>query len=314
MTKQLISFVVPAYNESENIQPFYTDIKKQIPKKYAYEIIFVNDGSTDTTKQEVLKLSQKDSAVKLLSFSRNFGKEPATSAGISKSAGDAVIVLDADGQHPVEIVAEFIKKWEEGAQTVIGIRTAYGSEGVIKRYGSKIFYKFFNSLTHQKLVPGSTDFRLITAEMRDVFKQLHEKSRMTRALLDWIGYEKTYIQFVAKDRMNGEATYSTKKLVNLAFNSFVSLSLFPLYLSGYIGIFITPLSFFFGVFVLVEQYLLGDPLSLNITGSASLGILVVFLVGIILLSQGLLALYVSRIYDEVKKRPLFVIDESSSNI
>jgi len=314
MTKPLISFVVPAYNESDNIQPFYADIKKQIPNKYSYEIIFVNDGSVDTTKDKVLRLSKKDPSVKLLSFSRNFGKEAATSAGISSSSGSAVIILDADGQHPVEIVPEFIKKWEEGAQTVIGVRTAYGNEGVIKRYGSKAFYGFFNSLTHQKLVPGSTDFRLITGEIRDVFKHLPEKSRMTRALLDWIGYEKTYINFVAKDRMNGEATYSTKKLVNLALNSFVSLSLFPLYLSGYVGLFITPLAFIFGSFVLVEQYLLGDPFSLNITGSASLGILVVFLVGIILLSQGLLALYVSRIYDEAKRRPLFIVDKSNSNI
>lgn len=311
-SKPLVSVVVPAYNESKAVSPFFRELCKSLPERFEYEVIFVNDGSSDDTLERLTSLRAQDTRVRIISFSRNFGKEAATTAGINLSRGKAVIILDSDGQHPVELIDDFLKKWEEGAQMVVGIRDSNKGEGVIKRYGSLAFYRIFNSLTHQKLIPGSTDFRLVNSEVREAFRKLSEKNRITRALLDWVGFRREYIHFNAKERAHGEASYSTKKLIGLALNSFISLSLIPLYISVYLGAFITPSAFLLGVFVLFEQYIFNDPLGLNFTGTASLGILTVFLVGVILLSQGMSALYISRVYEEAKGRPLFVIDESNS--
>lgn len=310
--KRLISIVVPAHNEQAGIIHFYDHLVKSLPKMYQYEIIFVNDGSTDRTLSELLSLSQKGAGVRILSFSRNFGKEAATTAGILNSKGEAVILIDADGQHPVELIETFLKKWEDGAQVVIGIRDANQKEGFIKHYGSKLFYRLFNLITNEKIIPGSTDFRLIDNEVRREFSRLDERGRITRALIDWLGFRREYVSFVANAREFGEATYGTRKLIKLAMNSFVSLTTFPLYASGYLGLIIMPLSLIVGLSIIIEQYIMGDPLSLKITGSAALGILIVFLVGVILACQGLIAMYISRIYEETKGRPLYVINDSES--
>lgn len=310
--KQLISIVIPAYNEAAGISHFHQQLRKAIPGQYRYELLFVDDGSTDNTLSEINAIQKRDNDVRIISFSRNFGKEAATTAGIIESRGMATIVIDADGQHPVVLLSKFLQKWEEGAQVVIGIRETNQKEGVVKRYGSKLFYKVFNRITSEKIVPSSTDFRLIDAEVRDAFSRLSERSRITRALIDWLGFKKEYITFAANAREFGEASYSTKKLVKLAMNSFVSLTTFPLLVSGYLGLVIMPLSLMLGFFIIIEQYALNDPMSLKITGSASLGIFVVFLVGLILVSQGLLALYISRIYEEAKDRPLYIINPKTS--
>lgn len=310
--KQKISIVTPAYNEAPGIVQYFNTLVDALPDRYKYEIIFVNDGSTDETLSVLQSLAEKKKSVRIISFSRNFGKEAATTAGITHSTGDAVLILDSDGQHPVERIEDFLKEWEMGAKVVIGVRTANKNEGFIKHYGSKLFYALFNAMADERLVPGSTDFRLIDAAVRNEFVKLKERGRITRALIDWLGYKKSYINFVANAREFGEASYTNSKLVKLALNSFVSLTTLPLYASGYLGLFIIPLSLLLGVFVIIEQYLMGDPMQLNITGSAMLGIFIVFLVGVILACQGLIAMYISRIYEEVKDRPLYII-ESDTN-
>ena len=310
--KRRISIVVPAYNEAQGIAHFHKELSRALPKNYDYEIIYVDDGSRDKTLEILSTLAKTDQRINALSFSRNFGKEAATTAGIIESSGDAVILIDADGQHPVELIGKFIARWQAGAQVVVGVRSENQKEGLIKRYGSKIFYQLFNTMTSEKIIPGSTDFRLIDAEVRIAFIKLTENSRITRALVDWLGYKKEYIPFIANAREFGEASYSTKKLLSLAMNSFVSLTTTPLYLSGYLGLIIMPISLLLGLFIIVEQYLLNDPMGLNVTGSASLGIFIVFLVGIILACQGLVALYISRIYEEVKARPLYLVNEATS--
>lgn len=308
---QRISIVIPAYNEASGIAHFYKSLRHALPKKHDYEIIFVNDGSKDDTLSSLLALQDKDSQVRVLSFSRNFGKEAATTAGITHSKGDAVIIIDADGQHPVELIDSFLQAWQEGSKVVIGIRQENQKEGFVKKYGSKLFYKLFNLIADGALIPGSTDFRLIDSSVKDEFSRLKEKSRITRALIDWLGYEKKYIYFTANPREHGEATYTTSKLIKLAFNSFISLTTFPLYVTGYLGVLIVILASLSGLFVIVEQYVMNDPLGLNITGTATLGIFIVFLVGIILACQGLIAMYISRIYEEVKDRPLYVIESDT---
>lgn len=312
--KSLISVVIPAYNEESGIKHFYQTLKKALPNKYNYEIIFIDDGSRDATMSVIDRIAKKDSSVKIISFSRNFGKEAATTAGILESKGAAILILDADGQHPVELIPTFIDTWEKGSQVVVGIRSENQKEGFIKKHGSKLFYHIFNALTSEKMTPGTTDFRLLDAEVREAFSLLEEKSRITRALIDWLGYKKEYIPFIANPREFGEASYSTKKLIGLAMNSFVSHSTVPLYLSGYLGVVIVPLSLLLGIFIIIEQYILGDPLQLKITGSASLGVFIVFLVGIILACQGLVALYISRVHEEVRNRPLYLINRAASTL
>jgi glycosyltransferase involved in cell wall biosynthesis len=312
MAKKLVSVVIPAYNETQNIVPFFEELTKQLDSSYTYEFIFVDDGSTDDSAAKITQLHQTDKRVKLIAFSRNFGKELAVTAGIQHAMGDAIITIDADGQHPVEYIPKFLQVWEQGSRVVVGVRKVNKHEGFIKKYGSRLFYKLFNSLTRAELKPGSTDFRLIDKQVQRVFNDLPETNRITRGLIDWLGFQRAYLYFAAKPRLHGEATYSTKKLLQLAVNSFVSLSFTPLHAFGYLGFFITLLSFVSGVFIIIEQYILKDPLGLRFTGSASLGILVVFLVGIILISQWLTSLYISRMYEETKRRPLFIVDKNRS--
>jgi glycosyltransferase involved in cell wall biosynthesis len=312
MVKYLLSIVVPAYNESENLVQTCDDIISAIPINYTYEIVVIDDGSTDSTVEIMHKINSKNKKIKLIALSRNFGKEIATTAGINSTKGDVTLILDADGQHPPELIPEFLAKWEAGSKVVIGVRESNVKEGFIKKYGSKIFYVLLNKIAGVKMVPSSTDFRLIDKEVSEAFKTMKESNRITRGLIDWLGYSPVYLTFHAKERIHGEAGYSTKKLIKLALNSVVSLSLLPLYISSYTGIFISTLSAIIGAVVLIENYILSDPLGWDITGSASLGILIVFLVGVLLMSQGLIALYISRIYEESRGRPLYAINKSRS--
>jgi len=305
-----ISVVSPVYNEAEGIVWFHESIVKALKaiKKYDFEIIYVNDGSKDETLSALMKLKASErTTIQVLDLSRNFGKESALAAGIQSATGSAVLTLDSDGQHPVEHISEFIQSWEDGNEVIIGIRKTNKNEGFVKKYGSKWFYKIFNGTSGAELLPGSTDFRLMDRIVVDEFLKLNERNRMTRSLIDWLGFRRAYIWFDANERLFGTATYTFKKLFELAINTFVSLSALPLFIAGYVGLLFIVFSFLSGVFVLVEQFILRDPLALNISGSAMLGLLIVFLVGIILSSQGLLGVYVSRLMSESQGRPLFII-------
>lgn len=315
MKQPLLSVVVPVYNEADNIARMYAVLEpvlRQESRHDSYEIIYVDDGSIDSTVQEISALRTHNENVKLLSLSRNFGKEIALAAGIRQAKGQAVIVIDGDGQHPVERIPEFIQAWKAGAQVVVGVRIANHDEGFVKRYGSRLFYALFNRISAIKMVPGSSDFRLIDHEVQQAFRKLHEPDTITRGLIDWLGYKPVYIEYAANARTAGRAGYQIKKLVRLAAHSFVSLSPVPLYTLGYAGLAITGLSFVAGLSIVIEQIMLGDPWHWDFTGTAMLSILVVFLVGLVLVSQGVMALYVSFIHTQSKRRPLYIIDQAHS--
>jgi glycosyltransferase involved in cell wall biosynthesis len=310
----VLSLVIPVYNEADGLIEFHASLLRVLgllKPQLSYEIIYCDDGSSDHTADIINEIADKDTAVKTILFSRNFGKESALSAGITYATGEAIITLDGDGQHPVELIPDFIAAWKNGAQVVIGIRK--GSSGtVLKKLESKLFYSFFNSLSTQKLVPQSTDFRLIDKQVQAEFLKLHESNRITRGLIDWIGFKRVYIDFIPKERVGGQPSYSQRKLIQLAMNSVVSLSPRPLYLLGYLGVVLTILALIVGATVFIEQLLLGDPFMWKFTGTAMLGILLLFFVGIILIAQGILAIYISHIHTESKQRPLFIIDRSRS--
>jgi len=313
--RRLISIVIPSYNESLNVDSFYHDLKKVLStdSKHNYELLYVDDGSLDDTVPKLQGLASKDKTVRVLALSRNFGKEIATSAGLQYARGDAVLMIDADGQHPTELIPEFIQKWENGAQVVTGIRQSNQKEGPVKRYGSKLFHKLSDNLTGTRSIPGATDFRLIDKVVQTEFVRMTEHNRITRGLIDWIGFKQDIVYFRANARMAGEAGYDYSKLLYLALNSFISLSLKPLYFTFYVGLIVLPLSILIGLFSVTEM-LIGDPLQLHITGTAYLVILVLFLLGLVLISQGVTALYLSHIHTETQNRPLFVADMRKSRL
>lgn len=307
-----LSVIVPAYNEGKNVTPLYNQISAVLKDRINFEIVFVNDGSRDQTLAKLQALAKKHANIRIINFSRNFGKEMATTAGILHARGDALIMVDADGQFPPELIPLFLEKWRAGAQVVTGVRMSNQKEGLVKRYGSKLFYSVMRRMTKTNITPRATDFRLIDKAVQQEFKRFTEHGRITRGLLDWLGFREEFIEFHANPRMAGEATYNFSMLFNTAMNSFVSHSLAPLYFSAYAGLVITPIAFLLGIFVIIEQLIMDDPLRLDVTGTAMLGILLLFFVGILLISQGLIALYISHIHTETKDRPLFVIDERES--
>jgi polyisoprenyl-phosphate glycosyltransferase len=309
----LLSIVIPAYNEQVGLVSFNQELLKQLNQinNYDFEIIYCNDGSTDQTLSQLKSLAAKEQSIQIVSLTRNFGKEIATTAGITRASGSAVITIDADGQHPVDLIPELIKEWESGAKVVIGLRTDNQREGLVKRIGSKIFYKVFNTLTGLPLVAGATDFRLIDEVVQGNFVKLTEHNRITRGLIDWLGYNMVYISFSAKPRLHDQSGYSFGKLFKLSIDSVISMSSSPLYITAYIGAIILPLSFLLGLVMFIDG-LIGDPLNWNVTGGAYVTVLILFLIGILMASQGIIGLYLSHIHSETQNRPLYIVDNEAS--
>lgn len=305
-----ISIVIPLYNEQASLEWHHTKIADATSKlNYEFEVIYVNDGSRDDSQQLIKSIAESDASVKYISFSRNFGKEAATSAGLRKASGAAVLIMDADGQHPIEKVSEFIRKWEEGYEVVVGVRKSNTNEGWIKKYGSKLFYSLINTVSDGKTIPRSTDFRLLDRKVIDEFNKLTEHNRITRGLIDWLGFRRTTVEFDSPARHGGEATYGFSKLVKLALHAFVSQTTRPLQLGGIVGAFTMFVSAVVAIFLVVETYVFRDPLHLSISGTAFLALFISFLIGTVLISQWLLALYIESIHNETQNRPLYVIDE-----
>lgn len=310
MSQEKISIIVPVYNEEKNIPSFFAALVGVMDKLGCpYEVIFVNDGSRDVSAKELEKLGAGESGreIRVLEFSRNFGKEIALTAGLNHCTGDAALMIDADLQHPVELIPEFIAKWRAGAEVVIGIRKKNENCGFIKHYGSVLFYKVIGRISEIPMIPNATDFRLLDRQVIDAFNKLKERGRLTRALIAWLGFRRDYIYFEARERANGIASYNIKKLVSLAMNSFISLSLFPLKLAGYLGVLIILTVGPFGLYVLIGRYLANWAFPASFSGPAQLALLITFFIGIVLCSLGLVALYIAHIHSEVLGRPLYII-------
>ncbi len=309
--KKLVSIIIPVYNEEANLEWHHKHIKdylNTLPE--SFEIIYVNDGSRDNSLEVLRRLAKQDSVTRYLSFSRNFGKEAATTAGLATAKGDAAIMIDADGQHPIEMLETFIREWRAGYATVIGIRKSDGGASFAKRIGSHGFYFVLRLLgADNSSQHGLTDFRLVDRKIIDEYKKLTEHNRITRNLLDWLGYSRKLVPFETKERHAGTASYTYGKLLKLAIDGIVKHSTKPLQFIGVAGLIVSFLTAILGIFVLVEQYLLGDPMMIHFSGTALLAIFLSFMVGIVLVCQGMLALYIENVYYESQNRPLYVIEE-----
>lgn len=309
-----ISFVIPIYNEEKGFLKFYNSMLLPELKKitYDYDLLLVDDGSRDKSLQIIQELAEDDKHIKVVAFSRNFGKEVALTAGIKEADGDAIFTMDADGQQPPKLIHDFIKKWEDGNEIIIGVRGKYEKHGFVAKIGSKLFYKMLGMMGVKDTVPGSTDFRLIDRCVADEYNRLTEHGRITRGLMDWMGFKKAYIDYIYGNRLAGKPSYNFSKLFHLAIDSFISLSSTPLVVFGWIGALITFASFVLGVFVIIEEFIMGDPIGLKWTGTTCLSIFISFLVGLVLVSQAIVALYISHIHTEVQGRPLYIIDKKNS--
>ena len=313
MKQKVVSIVVPVYNEEAGILDFLDGqlLPMVAALKYAVEVVVVNDGSRDKTLKEINKCKLKNSkSFKVVSFTRNFGKEIALSAGIKEAIGEAVILIDGDGQHPVEMIPKMISEWEKGAEIVTAVRDENTTR---HKLGSKVYYMMMRLFGNKQVVVGAMDFRLISRSVAEEFNEFTERNRLARGLIDWMGVPQTYIRVKTKNRVKGKPTYSAKRLARLTIDSLVSASRTPLLIFGYIGIFITVVSFLFGLFILIQQYILGDPLGLDWSGAVAMSVFVSFLVGLVLISQAITALYISQIHVEAKGRPLYIIDKKNSH-
>jgi len=301
-----ISIVVPVYNEAKNLPRLYAELKKHTQDlPYKFEYIFVDDGSKDDSAMVIRGFLKKDKRIRFVELSRNFGKEVATSAGLHRAKGDAAMMIDADMQMPPSLISQFIEKWENGSEIVVGVFSGR-SMSWLRRTGAGLYYRIMGQIAQTKIKPNATDFRLLDRKVVSVFRQLSEHDRMTRGLIDWLGFRRSYIYFKQQPREQGDPTYSMNKLVGLALNSFTAYSMVPLKLAGILGIILLIFSAPLGVF-LFAQYVMNDPMHWGIDGTTMLAMLTLFLIGVVLTCLGLISLYIAHIHAEVKNRPLYVV-------
>lgn len=312
MKGKLVSIVTPVFNEEAGVGKFLDGqlLPELLKLKYKTEVIIVNDGSRDKTLSNINKCElQKRIKTKIITFSKNFGKEIALSAGLKFAKGDAVIMIDADGQHPVRIIERMIKRWEGGAQVVTAVRKHNTTN---HRLGSSLYYVMMRMLGNKNTVVGAMDFRLMDRSVVDEFNRFTERNRLARGLIDWLGFEQEYIEVETNGRLGGKPSYNFGMLMRLAWDSLVSSTRTPLIIFGWIGLFITIVSLILGLFILIQQYVMGDPLHLEWSGAVAMSVFISFLVGLVLISQSMTALYISQIHVESKGRPLYVIDKKKS--
>ena len=297
INKIVYSVVVPLYNEDLVIKESYRRIKEVMDSiKESYEIIFMNDGSTDGTRDKVEKICSNDQKIKLVNFSRNFGHQAAITAGMDLAQGAAIIVIDADLQDPPEVIPKMIEKWKDGYEVVYGKRIKRQGDSFLKKFTAKVFYRLLKSMTSIDIPVDTGDFRLIDKKVCDALTSLPERNRYVRGLVSWVGYKQTFVEISRQERFAGETKYSLKKMMKLSFDGITSFSYKPLAIAGYFG----GLTFFVGLILLmgvVIKNLINNTSILNFGLVISIN-LVMF--GLVFTSIGILGEYIGRILMKVK--------------
>jgi glycosyltransferase involved in cell wall biosynthesis len=298
-----ISCVIPAYNESANIVAFLEALHSELlHHSTQVEMIVVNDGSRDDTAARVIRASQQ-LPVKLIDFSRNFGKEAALTAGIAHADGDVVILIDADFQHPVATIAEFITQWRAGFDMVYGVRTDRAAESALKRKSANLFYWLVDRLSSVELPADAGDFRLLDRKVVQALRQLPERNRFMKGLYSWVGFTSVGVPFEVKDRAGGHTSFTFRKLWKLAMTGLVSFSDIPLRMWTVIGLVVSGISFLYAIYVVIKTMILGPDTS----GWPTIVVAIMFFGGVQLISIGVLGEYIARIFNEVKQRPTYLV-------
>lgn len=301
--------VIPVFNEKNNLKLIIDELDRafSLIQNVDYKILFVNDGSLDKSWEVIQILAQSNKKICGIDLSRNFGKEKALSAGLKTAENhDLVICMDADLQHPPSKIPEMVQLWRSGFEMVIGVRIKTDNEALIRKIGSKLFYKIMNSISDLDTRPSSTDFRLFDNKVVTAINKLDEKDRLFRGLADWVGFKKTVIKFSAEQRSSGVSTFTFKNLISLALTSFVSFSLWPLKIISLIGLLITATSTILIAVLIIDSFsyqkISASPLAFGIVS-------IIFALGIIIFILGIISLYLSKVIEEVRNRPNYIIRE-----
>lgn len=303
----LISIVIPLYNEELVLDALYERLRRVMAEaQLRCEVVLVNDGSRDRTREKARQLCYQDSRFKLISFSRNFGHQMAITAGMDKASGDAVVVIDADLQDPPEVIPRMVEKWLEGYQVVYGVRAKREGETFFKRFTAALFYRLLKRATSVEIPVDTGDFRLVDRRVVEELSKMRERSRFVRGMISWIGFSQCKVEYVRAQRFAGETKYPLPKMLKFAVDGLLSFSHVPLKLSSTMGFLTSGLSFALIVYGIVIRLVFPER---AIAGWASVFVAVLFLGGIQLICIGILGEYLGRVHDEMKRRPLYICDE-----
>ena len=304
-----ISVVVPMYYEEEVAKECYTRLKGVLDKieNYSYEIIFVNDGSKDKTLEILKDIAKEDENSKIISFARNFGHQCAVTAGLRYVTGDAIVIIDADLQDPPELIPEMLKLWEDGNDVIYGKRKSREGESRFKLLTASMFYKTLNELSDVEIPKDTGDFRLVDRKVVDVINSLPEHNKFLRGLFSWVGFKQTPFEYERKERYAGKTKYPLKKMLKLAQDGIFSFSIKPLKIVGAMGILSVLISIILFVYAVLSYAFDWNNL---VPGWTSLMVTMTFIGGMILISLWMIGEYIGRIYDETKRRPEYIIDET----
>ena len=304
-----ISVVVPMYYEEEVAKECYSRLKDVLKKieNYSYEIIFINDGSKDKTLEILKEVAKENKNVKIISFSRNFGHQCAVTSGLRYVTGDAIVIIDADLQDPPELIPEMIKLWEEGNEVIYGKRKSREGESRFKLLTASMFYKTLNALSDVEIPKDTGDFRLVDRKVVEVINSLPEHNKFLRGLFSWVGFKQTPFEYERKERYAGKTKYPLKKMLKLAQDGIFSFSIKPLKIVGAMGILSVIISIILFVYAVLSYALNWNNLT---PGWTSLMVTITFLGGMILISLWMIGEYIGRIYDETKRRPEYIIEET----
>ncbi len=303
-----LSIVIPVFNEEGNISPLYTLLLKTMANiSTSFEIIFVDDGSTDASFQRITSISNTDERVLGISLSKNFGHQVGITAGMEHAKGDVVITMDADMQHPPQLIELLYKKYREGYDIVNTIREDSTDSGALKNTTSAWFYKIINKLSYVHIEPGSADFRLMNRKTVNAFLEFKEKDRFVRGLISWMGFKQTSISYIANSRYSGKSKYSIARMFRFAIDGITSFSAKPLRVSFYAGIIVSLVGLLYAIYAVIE-FFYGN----TIPGWTSILVSILLIGGLQLISIGIVGEYLARVFNEAKKRPLYFVKKYSS--
>lgn len=301
-----LSIIAPVFNEGENIDALIARLVPVLEATVAsFEIIFVDDGSRDDTIERIRRFASTDGRIRAVAFSRNFGKEIALAAGIDHALGKAVVIIDADLQHPPETIATFVAKWREGYDMVYGQRIDRTHDSALRRWFTGKFYDLFARFGETPLPEGAGDYRLMDRRVVDALKRFGERARFSKGLYAWVGFKSVGVPFEVHERLHGSSKWGYGKLTRFAFDGLFSFSTFPLKLATYIGLGISIFAFTYAIMMALRTLFLGA----DVPGFPSLIVSVMFFSGIQLVFLGVIGEYVGRVFAEVKRRPLYIVAE-----
>lgn len=302
-----LSIIVSMYNEEDSLDVFFEKIREALSaiSNYSYEIICIDDGSIDKTYELLLDYANKDNRIKIIKFSRNFGKEYGLMAGFKFCKGRAAIPMDVDLQDPPELIIDFVKKWEDGYDMVYGIRSDRGSDTFLKRFTAKLFYKIYNMMTRSPIPYNAGDYRLIDRKIIDAILLLKERNVFMKGIFGWTGFKSCGVKYTRQKRVAGKSKWNYWKLWNFALDGITASTTFPLRIWTYLGTLLSSVGILYAIYIILRTIVQG----IDVPGYASLLVFILLLGGIQMIILGILGEYIGRIFIEVKDRPIYIVEK-----